>query len=83
MVCANRRYRILQTELARAGMAKSAPKALALTDLTRPVIDLVALARGFDVPACSVTTDSELTGALSRTLAERGPGLVMTDKGPC
>jgi hypothetical protein len=39
MVCANRRYRILQTELARAGMAKSAPKALALTDLTRPAID--------------------------------------------
>jgi len=39
MVCANRRYRILQTELARAGMAKSAPKALSLTDLTRSAID--------------------------------------------
>jgi len=71
MVCANRRYRALQTELARAGIAQSGPKTRALTDLTHPVIDWVALARGFGVPACSEDTDGELAGALSRTLAER------------
>ncbi len=76
MVCANRRYRILQTELARAGMAKSAPKALSLTDLRQPVIDRAGLARGLCVPAYSVGTDSELAGALHRAFTERGPGLV-------
>jgi acetolactate synthase-1/2/3 large subunit len=76
VVCANHRYRILQTELARAGIAKPGPKAQALTDLTRPVIDWTALAKGFGVPACSVHTDSELADALMRAFAERGPSLI-------
>ena len=76
VVCANRRYRILQTELARAGIAKPGPKAQALTDLTRPVIEWTALAKGFGVPACSVRTDGELADALTRALAERGPNLI-------
>ena len=76
VVCANRRYRILQAELARAGVAEPGPKAQALTDLTRPVIDWVALATGFGVPACIVRTDRELADALVRALAERGPGLI-------
>jgi acetolactate synthase-1/2/3 large subunit len=75
LVCANRRYRILQTELTRAGIAQPGPKALALTDLTRPVIDWLALARGLGVPACRVGTDGEFAGALKRALAERGPSL--------
>jgi acetolactate synthase-1/2/3 large subunit len=47
-----------------------------ITDLTRPVIDWTALAKGFGVPACSVTTDGELADALTRALAERGPSLI-------
>jgi acetolactate synthase-1/2/3 large subunit len=76
VVCSNRRYRILQIELARAGMAQPGPKAHSLTDLTRPVIDWIALAKGFGVPACSVSTDGELGDALTRALAERGPSLI-------
>jgi len=76
VVCANRSYRILQVELARAGIAEPGPKAHALTDLTRPVIDWTALARGFGVPAYSVSTDSELADGLKRALAERGPSLL-------
>jgi acetolactate synthase-1/2/3 large subunit len=76
VVCANRRYRILQVELARAGVAHPGPKAQALTDLTRPVIDWAALAKGFGVPACSVRTDGEFADALIRTFAERGPNLI-------
>jgi acetolactate synthase-1/2/3 large subunit len=75
VVCANRRYRILQTELTRAGIAQPGPKALALTDLTRPVIDWAALASGFGTPACRVSTYGEFAGALKRALAERGPSL--------
>ncbi len=74
VVCANRRYRILQTELARAGIPQ--PEAQALTDLRQPVIDRAGLARGLCVPAYSVGTDSELAGALHRAFTERGPGLV-------
>ena len=76
VVCANRRYRILQVELARAGIAHPGPKAQALTDLTRPVIDWAALAKGFGVPACSVRTDGEFADALIRAIAERGPRLI-------
>mgnify|MGYP000945147634 CR=1 FL=1 len=76
VVCANRRYRILQAELARAGIVKPCPKAWALTDLTGPAIDWVLLAKGFGVPACSVRTDSELADALTRALSEHGPNLI-------
>jgi len=76
VVCANRRYRILQAELARAGIAEPGPKAQALTDLTRPVIDWPALAKDFGVPGCSVHTDGEFAAALGRTFATRGPSLI-------
>ncbi len=76
VVCANRCYRVLQVELERAGIAEPGPKAQAITDLTRPVIDWTALAKGFGVPSCSVCTDGELADALVRALAERGPSLI-------
>jgi len=75
VICANRRYRILQIELARATRVPG-PKGLALTDLARPVIDWVELAQGFGVPACSVRTDSEFAVAFSRALADSGPRLI-------
>ena len=76
VVCANRRYRILQVELVRAGIAEPGPKAQALTDLTRPVIDWPALGKGFGVPGCSVHTECEFADALLRAFAERGPSLI-------
>jgi acetolactate synthase-1/2/3 large subunit len=76
VVCANRRYRILQTELARAGVANPGPKAKSLTDLTHPVINWTALSRGFGVPAGRVYTDEALAKALRRALAEPGPYLI-------
>lgn len=76
VVCANRYYRILQVELARSGITEPGPKAQTLINLTHPVIDWVALAKGFGVPACSVTTDSEFADALMRALTERGPSLI-------
>ncbi|HEX9090521.1 MAG TPA: thiamine pyrophosphate-dependent enzyme, partial [Anaerolineales bacterium] len=76
LICANHHYRILQVELARFGIKEPGPKAQALTNLTQPVIDWVALAKGFGVPACSVSTDSELANALRRALANHGPSLI-------
>lgn len=40
------------------------------------MIGWVALARGFGLPACSVTTDNEFVSAIIRAFTERGPGLV-------
>jgi acetolactate synthase-1/2/3 large subunit len=76
VVCSNRRYRILQVEMARAGQEKPGPKALSLTDLTNPVIDWAALAKGFGVPAYTVQSDEELSAALQRSLASPGPSLI-------
>jgi acetolactate synthase-1/2/3 large subunit len=75
VVCANRRYRILQTELAHA-TASPGPMAQSLTELSRPVIDWADLARGFGVRARRVQTDTELTAALSGALAAPGPSLI-------
>jgi acetolactate synthase-1/2/3 large subunit len=76
VVCANRRYRILQSELARAGVVEPGPKSWSLTDLTRPAIDWTELAKGFGMPAWRVHTDGELADALRRALGEQGPSLI-------
>ena len=76
VICANRAYRILQVELARAGVAEPGPKARALTQLGPPVIDWVAAARGFGVPGRRVETGEALADALARALAEPGPHLI-------
>jgi acetolactate synthase-1/2/3 large subunit len=76
VVCANRSYHILEIELARATGGEPGQQARALTKLAPPAIDWVALARGFGVPACTVSTDTELVHALKRSLADPGPTLV-------
>jgi acetolactate synthase-1/2/3 large subunit len=76
VVCANRRYRILQLELARAGVHEPGRKALSLTELSPPVLEWTALAQGMGVPATSVDTAEGLAQALRRSLAEPGPTLI-------
>jgi len=76
VVCANRSYRILRIELARAGIAQPGPKALALTGFEQPAPDWVALGRGFGVPAERVETAEALRSALLRALDEPGPHLI-------
>lgn len=75
LLCANRHYRILEMELARAGGA-AGPQALGLTDLSRPPLDWVSLARGMGVPGTRVETVASLREALGHALAEAGPYLV-------
>lgn len=76
LICSNRAYRILQIELARAGIAEPGPQARSLTRLDAPVIDWVALSRGFGVPGQRVETSAELRKALLRALVEPGPQLI-------
>jgi acetolactate synthase-1/2/3 large subunit len=76
LLCSNRAYRILQVELARAGIAKPGPQALNMTRLDEPALDWVSLARGFGVPATRVESAETLVEALRRALAEPGPQLI-------
>ena len=76
VLCANRAYRILQIELARAGITEPGPRALSLTSLEDPEIDWVALARGYGVPADRVADLPAFDRVLHRALAEPGPYLV-------
>ncbi|HTO09276.1 MAG TPA: acetolactate synthase large subunit [Myxococcota bacterium] len=76
LVCANRAYRILKVELARADITHPGPAARALTDLQPPALDFVSLARGLGVPAERAENAEQLAAALGRALATRGPSLV-------
>jgi len=76
LICANRSYRILQVELARSGVAEPGPRARALTSLSAPDVDWVALARGYGVPGVRVESAEDLARELPRALAEPGPSLL-------
>jgi acetolactate synthase-1/2/3 large subunit len=76
LICSNRRYRILQVELARAGVSEPGPKARSLTSLGNPNLDWVALAKGMGVPGVRVETADALTQELERALKEPGPKLI-------
>lgn len=76
VVCANRKYRILQVELQRAGLNQPGEQAERLTDFGTPSVSWVDLAKGFGVPASSVEDAESLTRALQNALAEPGPSLI-------
>jgi acetolactate synthase-1/2/3 large subunit len=76
VLCANRAYRILQMEMARAGLKHPGPAARSLTVLAYPALDWVALAGGMGVPGVRVESTEELVNALRRSFAEPGPHLI-------
>ena len=76
IVCANHAYRILQIELARAGVADPGRAARGLTHLGRPTLDWVKLASGMGVPAVRVGDAESLVRELRRAFAEPGPQLI-------
>ena len=76
VLCNNRSYRILQVELARAGVTEPGRKARSLTDLSNPDIEWTSLARGLGVPAVRVESAEALTRELERSFATPGPALI-------
>lgn len=76
LIAANHTYNVLRTELDRHGNADFGPQAAALTSLSRPRVDWVALASGFGVPAVRATTAGALRAALSDAVASDGPHLI-------
>jgi acetolactate synthase I/II/III large subunit len=76
LICNNRRYRILQVELARAGVTEPGRQARSLTSLANPEIDWSQMAAGMGVPAVRVDRAEDLVVQLRRALAEPGPNLI-------
>lgn len=77
LIASNRRYGILQTELARGGLPADTPHASRLTLLDDPPIDWLALSRGYGVPAERTNTVQALSQALDVALAHSdGPRLI-------
>jgi acetolactate synthase-1/2/3 large subunit len=76
LLCANRRYQILLTELARAGVTAPGHASRTLTDLGGPAVDWQSLARAYGVPATRATSAEEAVQELDTRLAARGPHLV-------
>ena len=76
LIASNRRYGILQTELARAGIDPG-PQAQRLTSLDDPPLDWSGLAQGYGVSCVSVSTCDELQAALRTALTHvTGPILI-------
>lgn len=76
LLCANRRYNILLSELARAGVREPGHASRTLTDLSSPTIDWGALSRGYGVPATQATTAEQMSQRLHDAMSEPGPHLV-------
>ncbi|MEM8902476.1 MAG: acetolactate synthase large subunit [Actinomycetota bacterium] len=76
VVCANRAYRILQVELGRTGNTDPGPAATAMTELSGPAPDWVALAAGFGVEGVQVSDLVGVQDGIRRGLAEPGPFVV-------
>jgi acetolactate synthase-1/2/3 large subunit len=75
IVFANRRYAILEVELARVG-AQPGPQAQRNYPIGDPDLDFVALARGLGVPSARVTTADEFNARFAAAMAESGPSLI-------
>ncbi len=76
VLCNNRAYRILQVELARAGIKEPGPKARSLTDLGHPDLDFTSLARGMGIRGVRVDSAESLVIELERSFATPGPTLI-------
>jgi acetolactate synthase-1/2/3 large subunit len=76
VIFANRKYQILQIELARVGAQTMNKKTLDMLDLSNPDLDFVKLSEGMGVPAARATTADEFNELLGRFMSERGPRLI-------
>jgi acetolactate synthase-1/2/3 large subunit len=75
VIFANRRYAILQGELAAVG-AQPGPATNAMFELQRPDLDWVKLAGGFGVEAERADTMAQFNDLFTRSMARKGPFLI-------
>ena len=78
VIFANRKYQILQIELARVGAQSMNKKTLELLDLSNPDLDFVKMAEGMGVKAKRATSTEEFNNLFAAAMVEQGPVLIET-----
>jgi acetolactate synthase I/II/III large subunit len=76
VVFANRRYRVLEIEMARTGSGPIGPHADALMDLHRPDLDWVLLAKSMGVEASRAETAGEFRTQFAAAMNSHEPRLI-------
>jgi acetolactate synthase-1/2/3 large subunit len=76
IIFSNRKYMILQIELARVGAQTMNKKTLDMMDLTNPELDFVKLSEGMGVAATRATTAEEFNQQVEVAMKQKGPGLI-------
>ncbi len=78
VIFANRKYQILQIELARVGAQSMNKKTLDMLDLSNPDLDFVKMSEGMGVRAARATTADEFNKLFETAMKEKGPMLIET-----
>lgn len=76
LIFANRKYQILQIELARVGAQTMNKKTMDMLDISNPDIDFVKLSEGMGVPATRANTIEEFNEQYIEAMNTRGPRLI-------
>ncbi|MFT4796929.1 MAG: acetolactate synthase-1/2/3 large subunit [Candidatus Azotimanducaceae bacterium] len=76
VIFANRKYQILQVELARVGAQSMTKKTLDMLDISNPDLDFVKIAEGMGVAASRATTIEEFNEQYELAMSESGPRLI-------
>lgn len=76
VILANRKYQILQIELARVGAQSMNKKTLDMLDIGNPDLDFVQLAQGMGVKAARASTTDEFNKLYREAMDQQGPCLI-------
>jgi len=76
IILANRKYQILQIELARVGAQSMTKKTLDMLDIGNPDLDFVQLSQGMGVKASRVTTIDDFNAVYGAAMRTFGPQLI-------
>lgn len=76
IIFSNRKYMILQIELARVGAQTMNKKTLDMMDLTNPELDFVKMSEGMGVAATKATTAEEFNQQVEAAMKYKGPRLI-------
>lgn len=76
IICANRKYQILQIELARVGAKNPNEKTLNMLDISNPDLNFAKIGSGMGVNSTTATTAEEFNQQLENAVDTKGPHLI-------
>jgi acetolactate synthase-1/2/3 large subunit len=76
IICANRKYQILQVELMRVGATAPNQKTLDMLDIGNPDLNFQQIGEGMGVRSSQATTAEEFNKQLENAVKEKGPSLI-------